>query len=370
MWRKYVMARVTSRLIRVRISEALQPLNCKRGFTLSAGDDLSHMIGTEIAHHRKLLHGMIAKAISRERAGIRLMSRYANALQYATLRRQALDQRIANRPRKPRCKPLIAFACTGREQGVRWVICSAALMLMLGLAACDRDMRRTSAAALVKAKHHVNVAVKISGISSPEGTDDNLSGFHINAAALQLRIEAPGIPEHTIQLPVTTADNVVSVPAGAHRMFHLEVENHWGLAIYQSWPQISDLVAGEDLELWFHLKPIETILPLINTSAYPGRETVLIVDEEDSPLHGLRLTLPDNAITQPLNVSIDEVYHANGLSAPEQQASVLIDIQPHDVRLSSPATLTFPYYQALLKRLQLTESHLRIIGTDLRSLRL
>ncbi|WP_143301070.1 hypothetical protein [Candidatus Entotheonella palauensis] len=192
-----------------------------------------------------------------------------------------------------------------------------------------------------------------------------MTALHINAATLHLRIEAPDLPEYAVRLPMTTFDHVVMAPVGTARMFHLEVENHWGLAIYQSRPQMADLVAGEKLELSLHLQPIETILPLTTASVSPGRETMLTVDEEDSPLQDLRLAIPKDAFSQPLRVSLDEVYNATRIPAPKQQASVLIDIQPHHVRLTSPATLTFPYYQALVSRLQQPESHLRINVFDM-----
>ncbi len=254
-----------------------------------------------------------------------------------------------------------------RERAVRQFVPLAALILVFSLTACGRDLHSPAPASPATAMEEqplAHIAVKIPSIASPENPNGSVTGFHVNAAALQLRIEAPDIPEYAIHLPVTTFDNVITVPVGAARTFHLEVENHWGLAIYQSSPQIVDLTAGEKQELLFNLQPIETILPLATASAVLGEETILTVEEEDSPLQDLRLTIPSDSLSQSLWVSLDEVYNVSHIPAPERQASVIIDIQPHDMRLTSSATLTLPYYQALVARLQLPESHLRISFFD------
>ncbi len=255
------------------------------------------------------------------------------------------------------------FNSAEQERGVRRCLPLAILLLTISLAACGRDMHHRSLesqAATLEESRQAQIAINLAGLSSTAAPNGNLPGFHVNAAALQLRIEAPDVPAYTTHLPVTTFDNVVMVPVGTGRIFHLEVENHWGLAIYQGGPQIVDLAVGEKRELSFPPQPIETILPLVTASALSERETVLTVEEEDSPLQDLRLRIPGHALPQPLWVSIDEVYNVTRLPAPERQASVMIDIQPHGVRLTPPARLTLPYYQALVSRLQLPESHLRI----------
>ncbi len=246
----------------------------------------------------------------------------------------------------------------------------AILTLVLSLVSCHQEeaYRRfkppLTAAKSAEEKVRAGTAdiqIQIPGVSSTGATQSDVPGFQINAAALQLWVDAPDIPAYTVRLPVTTHDHQVRVAAGAARTLRLEVENQWDLAIYQSAPQTLDLVAGEHRMLSFPLELIETILPIASVSkSSPGEGVTLVVEKDDSPLQELQLVIPAQAVSQPISVTIDEIYNAVNIPTPKKQASVIIDIQPHDVLLAHPAKLTFPYYQLLMSRLHLPESHLQV----------
>lgn len=246
----------------------------------------------------------------------------------------------------------------------------AMFILLLSLVSCRQETRhaqpeppRTAAETVKRASSDgsAHIEIRIPGVSLRDATHARVPGFQVNAAALQLWIDAPDVPLYALRLPVTAHDHQVSVPAGPARTLRLEVENQWGLVIYHSPPQTLDLVAGEHRVMSFPLEWIETILPIAAATTVSTKgEATLVVREDDSPLQELRLVIPAQNLGQPFLVTIDEVYNAADIPTPEKQAGVMIDIQPHGVSLAQPAELTFPYYQTLMSRLSLPESHLRL----------
>ena len=213
------------------------------------------------------------------------------------------------------------------------------------------------------------VRVLIDGLSSQDSSSQtaqnnrplSLPELSIQAAAITAYVEAADIAAYAAPLSVTTGEGIITLPAGPKRTLSIDVDNQWGLLIFQSPVYTLNLTAGTTTTLAVRLEPVETIIPLATaTRSASHHSTTLTVLPDESLVHDLRLTVPAQASSQLTTIRVEEIYNPQQVPRPAQQASAIVSLQPHGLPLTHPATLAFPYYPLLISRLGLAEAHLQL----------
>jgi hypothetical protein len=185
--------------------------------------------------------------------------------------------------------------------------------------------------------------------------------FAVNAHVMNVIIQGDDFPERREEMSLENGRGTFSVPVGNDRTFYIEVLNQSGALVYQSPQQTVDVTTGNALEIEVVLDPVELHVPVVSVSqSDPGQELVVAIDDTTSPLQGLRVTVPANAASQPLTVSVTEVYNPTDITTPGNQAGVILDLNPSGVNFASPVTVEFPYSDPLVTALGIDETSLRV----------
>lgn len=189
--------------------------------------------------------------------------------------------------------------------------------------------------------------------------------FAVNMQTMYVVITAPDFAERREEMSLETGKVMLTVTAGVDRTFKIEAHNQSGMIVYESAPRTLDVVAGTPLSIDIEIDPVELRLPLLSvTQANLEQELTVAITDPDSPLHGLRVSVPANATDQAVTVEVAEVYNPSHITLPELQAGVIVELQPKGVTFAPPVTVEFPYNDPLLHVLGIDEATLRINSFD------
>ncbi len=187
------------------------------------------------------------------------------------------------------------------------------------------------------------------------------AAYPMRTATIRLIITAPDFPERIETIPVETGETSVTVPVGSARTFGIEVQSARGLLIYESTPRTVDLTSAGTVTLDFSLLPVEAVVSITGpTEVPPGRDMTIQIDDSQSPLQGLRLSVPAQALAEAIMVTVDEVYNPANVPLPPVQINAIVQLGPSGTVFQTPILVEFPYDEALLAALNLPEARLRV----------
>lgn len=177
---------------------------------------------------------------------------------------------------------------------------------------------------------------------------------------LHVTTNARAIPASPLAVSLETA--TVRLTLSTNRTYQLRVEglNQRGMVVLQGETQVQLVERQPAMEVVLTLSPQETVIlaAMQAVSALTGGEVV--VTDPQSPVQGLRITIPPAALLQDTTVMVMEVSNPLAVPPPPQAAGQIVELMADGVTFMQPVALTFPYDVTLVQALELDETTLRI----------
>jgi hypothetical protein len=192
-------------------------------------------------------------------------------------------------------------------------------------------------------------------------TRQRLGGIPAEVVAVTLRVTANGsaIADSPLTIPLETGTVSVTIPANTASVFTVEATNLRGDIIFDGSDTVT-LPPGGTSDLSITLMAQEVIRVVITQIVEQDTGGEMTVDESQSPVLGLRLTVPSNTLPETTTISVSEAYNPQSVPVLVNQASIIVDLLPSGITFTTPVTLTFPYDPALVQALGFEPSSLAL----------
>lgn len=246
--------------------------------------------------------------------------------------------------------------------------CGIGLVLMLLVLGCSNQGGGTSG-------NMTEVRVRVGQILQQSQTRQGAPSF--GHAALAQSQRAAGLPSDITQLLLHVTHNTQEIPGSPWsipldtaevrlalrpgRTYQLSVEalNQRHMVVLRGETQLQ-IVAQSSMEVAVPLVTQETVILAAMQAVQATTGGDVVVTDPQSPVQGLRITIPPAALPQNTTVLVMEVSNPQGIPAPPRAAGQIVELMANGVTFLQPVVVTFPYDAALVGALGLDETTLRL----------
>lgn len=234
----------------------------------------------------------------------------------------------------------------------QWYFWWSTVLALLCVSGCGRNDNGQDGTRSARVRVQIGHAAAGTSLNAAGAavTRQRVPGIPAEVTDIHLLVTANGqdIAGSPFTIPLDTGTLTVEITANVFHTFTVEARNQRGSVIFQGSNTLT-LAPGESGSLPITLEAEEISLEIAREFIPAATGGEVVVADPNSPVRGLRLTIPPGALSEDLTISITEVYNASETQVLPDQVGVIVDILPSAITFALPVTLTFPYDAALVE---------------------
>lgn len=256
-----------------------------------------------------------------------------------------------------------------RQHRIRYLLCSVALFVTL-VTGCSGEGQsgsggRSTDTSMVRIQLGSSAHPQQRGIAaslSQSVLRQRIAGIpsEVDKIVLHATVNGVDIPGSPMPIPLTTGTASVTIDSNTDHRFVIQANNQRGDTIFQGQKMVN-LPPDAEVDVPIVLEAISVVnsAAALVVGADTGGE-VVVPEDATSPLRGLRLSIPAEALDQDMMITVDEIYNPSETPGLLNRAGVIVDLGPSGTTFASPITLTLPYDENLLQDLGIDEAELAV----------